>query len=254
MSKSSNRHKIFVKAELLDPSEGPSKYTFNPTEHAIDLQSYKSGIENPMGRLSIISDEILTNGASYFYVEKTGLLKRRLIPILFDDERLEKLSVVSFGYTDMPFYFTGRRFLVAAKSFIQSKWIKPSFTNLFALLGVNHWFEGLRKTPYDAISMNMRLSWGLRGKGIEIGLLKHVYGKGWEPKIHSPRRYDLFGRKEEKIENFFETIFKRAQEARETDILDLIALEDFCLTSGLDMRKIGLDETGSTKLKQGRSI
>jgi len=253
MSKFENGHRISVKIELLDSSQGPSKYAFGPIDHILDLNSFKSGIENPLGSLGIVSDEVLINGVSYFCIEKTGLLKGRSIPILFGDEKLERLSTVSSeGYTNMPFYFTGRRFLIASKSFIQSKWIKPSFNSLFLLLGADHWLEGLRKTAYDAISMNVRLFSSLEGKGIEIGSLKHIHGNDWEPRIHSPRRYYLFGVKREKPENFFEIAFKKAQEAAETDILDLIALENFCLTTDLDVHKISIGEVGSVKLKQGR--
>ena len=246
-----DKHRIIVKAEI--DSASPSKYTFNPIQHDLDVQAYKLGIKNPFGLLSIISNELLINGASYFCVEKIGLLKRRIIPILFADEKLEKLSDVTWrGYSNASFYFTGRRFLIPFSNFMQSKWIKPKFTTLFSILKADHWQEGLfEKEKYDGISRNIQLSQEMGRKCVAIGSLKHLYADAWEPKTHSPSKYFLL-RRNEKIEGFFLLLIQKAEEAIETDILDLIALEDFCLTSKLDIYKIGFNEQGSLKLERGR--
>lgn len=86
---------------------------------------------------------------------------------------------------------------------------------------------------------------------IAIGSLKHIYNDDWEPKTHFSSRYFLYRRKE-KIEDFFLLLVQKAEEAIKTDVLDLIALEGFCLTSNLDIYKIGFNEQSSMKLKQGR--
>ena len=239
-----------MKAEAFDPAAS-SESTFNPVEHDLDVQAFRSSIKNPFGRLRIISDELLTNGVSYYFVEKTGLLQRRVVPILLGDEKLEKLSDLTWmRYSNGAFCFTGRRFLVVFNSFMQSKWIKPSFAKVFSLIGADHWLEGT-ENAYDSIALNLRLSVGLEGKFIEIGLLKHAYQADWESKVHSPSRYYLTGKKKEKIKDLFKTVVEEAQEAVETDALDLIALEDFCLTSGLEIHKIGFRELGSAILEQG---
>lgn len=248
-----DKYRITVKAEKLD-SVTPSKYTFNPVKHDLDIQAYKLSIKNPLGHLRVISNELLINGASYFCVEKTGLFKRRIIPILFDDEKLEKLSIVKWGmwYSNAPFYFTGRRFLIVFNNFMQSKWIKPTFTTLFSILKADHWQEGLfKKEKYNGVSINIQLSRERGRKCVAIGSLKHLFGDDWEPKTHFPSRYFLF-RRNEKIEDFFLLLIQKAEEAIETDLLDLIALEDFCLISDLDIYKIGFNERGFLKLKQGR--
>jgi len=142
--------------------------------------------------------------------------------------------------------------LIAFDSFMQSKWIKPTFAKLFSVLGADHWQKGIfKKEMYDGITANTQLSMEMGRRCIAIGSLKHIYNNDWEPKTHFPSRYVLHRRKE-KIEEFFLLLVQKAEEAIKTDVLDLIALEDFCLTSNLDIYKIGFNEQGSMKLKQRR--
>lgn len=245
-----DKHSINVKVETLDSAT--SKYALSPVKHDLDIQAYKTGIKNPFGYLGIVSNELLINGASFFCAEKIGSLKKMVIPVLFGDEKLEKLSTVSWGrYSNASFYFTGRRFLIVFGNFMQSKWIRPTFTALFSLLNADHWEEGIfRKERYDGMSVNIQLSQEMGRKCAAIGSLKHFYGDDWEPKTHFPSKY--FPLRKEKVEDFFLLLVQKAEEAIKTDLLDLIALEDFCLTSDLDVHKIGFSEQGSMKLKQGR--
>lgn len=233
-------------SHTLKKAPSPIKYEFN-------TRSFKSKIKNPFGNLYVIIDELLRNGVSYFLKERVGLFKSKVTPILFNDEKPEFLLNVSTGrFRKLPLFFTGRRFLIAFNGFIQSKWIKPTFQNLFSLLKKNYWKEGiLKEARYDGVSMNIKLRQGLPLKYVEIGWIKHIYKNGWAEKVHHPVGYTLYERKA-KTGDFLSIILERVQKAIETDVLDLIALEDFCLTKDLEIHKVGVNEFGASKLESGR--
>jgi len=248
-----NYRKIEIKIEPLEELGPIATKIRTPIKYSFNIKSFKSGVKSPLGNLWIAADELVRNGVSYFLKEKTGLFRSKVTPILLEDENPCFLLNVSTGRSGkLPLLFTGRRFLIAFNSFIQSKWIKPTFRNFFSLLGINYWKDRLLKeTRYDGLSMSFRLSRGFLSKYVEIGWVKHGYQNGWKGKVYSPVGYTPYERKV-KAEDFLNIISERAQKAAETDVLDLIALEDFCLTRNLEIYKVGFREFGSSKLRSGR--
>lgn len=232
--------------QTIKEASGPIRYDFN-------ICSFKSEIKNPFGNLYVIVDELLRNNVSYFLKERAGLFKSKVTPILLKDEKPELLLNVSTGsFRRLPFFFTGRRFLIVFTNFIQSKWIKPTFQNLFSLLKTNYWKEGLLKeSRYDGLSMNLRLRRGLPSKYVEIGWVKHVYQDGWTTRVCNPVGY-VPGERKVRTEDFLDMVLEMVQKAVETDILDLVSLEDFCLTKNLEIYKVGVNEFNANKLKSGR--
>ena len=242
---------IEVKSETHETIGQPPKGAFGPLKYDFNFQTYRSKIQNPSGRLSIIVDEITRNYVSYFIREKVGVFKKKSYPLLFKDERLEHLSNVLVTGVNSSLFYTGRRLLIVFDNSIQSKWLKPSLENLLQSLKVNRWREGVYgKKEYDGLAVNIELHSGLLSKGIEIGWFKRIYRNGWDAKIYHPTF--ITPQKKVKIEDFFELVYKKAKKAIETDVLELIALEDFCLTSPLEIYKIGLRESGAKKLDKGR--
>lgn len=243
--------KIEVKAEPFKAVGYAFKKAFSSVEYDFNIQVFKSGIKNPLYALRVIADELVGNKISYFIQEKFGWFKKKTIPILFKDEELEFLANVFIGeLTSFPFFFTGRRFLIVFKDFIQSKWLKPSFQNLFKILQVDHWREGLfKEKEYDGLAVNLRICWRPLLNFVEMGWLKHLCKNGWEGKTYNPTGYIPHDRN---IEDFFELISRKAQEAIETDILELITLEDFCLTEDVKISKVGYNEFGAMKLNIGK--
>lgn len=249
--KSTKTITIEVKSESHETIGRPFKGAFGPLKYDFNFQTYKSRIQNSSGRLSIIVDEITRNYVSYFIREKVGVFKKKSYPILFKDERLEYLSNVLITGANSSLFYTGRRLLIVFDNSIQSKWLKLSIENLLQSLKVDCWREGIYgKKEYDGLAMNIKLHSGLLPKGIEIGWSKRIHRNGWEAKTYNPAF--ITPQKKVKIEDFYELIHKKAKKAIETDVLELIALEDFCLTSPLEIYKIGLRESGAKKLDKGR--
>jgi len=240
-----------IEAKIVDVTKTVKKI-YDPTKYDFDIKSFKSGIEHPAGYLWVIIDELVNNQVSYFLRERIGLFKNKVMPILLKDEKPELLLNMSAGwFRKIPLLFTGRRFLIVFNDFIQSKWIRPAFQSLFSLFGTSYWKDGLLKeTKYDGLLMSCRLRQGLPSKYVEIGWIKHIYQDGWT-RVYNPLEYTPYERKV-RAEDFLDMICKKAQEAIETDVLDLIALEDFCLTKDLEVYKIGVREIGTSRLKNGR--
>ena len=241
--------KIEVKVMNVVPTV---KKIHGPIKHDFDVKSFKSGIKSPLGVLLIIVDELVRNQPSYFLKERVGLLKSKAMPVLFKDERPEFLLNVSTGrFRKVPLLFTGRRLLMAFDGFVQSKWVKPAFQGLFSLLGVKYWKEGLLKEKrYDGLSVNFRFRRVFPLKYVEIGWIKHVYQDGWAGRVYNPISYTPYERKV-KTEDLLNILLDKARKAVKTDVLDLIALEDFCLTENLEIYKVGFHGFGSSKLKSG---
>lgn len=244
---------VEIGIKVKNPEAPITKYTF-------DVEKFKSRVKNPLSDLRAIVNELVRNRASCFIQRKIGTFRKASFPILLQDEQLKFVSWVSSAryreaLVKFPLYFTGRRILIVFDDFIQSKWLKPSFSHLFSVLQTNHWEEGLfNKKKYDglAVKINVHEKWKL--KYITIGWLKHRYGGVWEEKMHNPSKYFLWstspsGKVRLKMDKCLDLIFKSTQKAAETDVLELVALEDFCLTSRFRVHKIGLDEVSATELR-----
>jgi len=246
--------RIEVKSETHKINGQPFKNAFAPFKHDFDVRTFKSEIQNPSGRLSIIADEIEKNNVSYFIQEKGAIFKKKSCPILFEDEKLEHLLDVLVAGVKSSLFFTGRRCLIVFNDFIQSKWLKLSFQNLFKIFQVDHWckVDFFKETKYDDLAINLRIRSQLGLKNIEVGWLKHIYENGWEAKTYNPTFIAPQYKKKIKIEEVFESVCKKAEKAIETDVLELIALEDFCLTNHFEIYKVGSEEYGAKRLEKGR--
>jgi hypothetical protein len=108
-------------------------------KYSLTIEKFKSEIENPLGYLKTVVDEVIRNGVSFFFSVKTGIFKRRVFPILLQDEKPELALWVSTTryfkpYAKFPLYFTGRRFIITFDDFIQSKWLNISLECYYQFL------------------------------------------------------------------------------------------------------------------------
>ena len=205
-----------------------------------------------------ISSSIIKGGFSYFRykggpqkgeVEVGRILKERKeidtrekVPVLMEDESLEEVCLVrkgsSFEWFQGMLYFTGRRFIFNTYAFkatdesmmidviptltMESLWIKPDFSGILSLLGLQCIMdEGIiRKKPYDSLALEVVGLKGILEKSLVVqynylgSSIKSMpwYIRHWVPPGESMS-----------IGQFYEKIRGMVEKAKETKVEDLIA-------------------------------
>ena len=218
---------------------------------------------NPKIYVKDVANAIMYGGFSYFRYaeearmgeveigtflkEKKAVEIREKVPVLLEDESLEKVGTIKQlykigGWKKGTLYFTGRRFIFDVQAFevvteheevaptltMGSIWIKPDFSDILSLLGLSGFLEEgtIRKNLYNSmrfeiigikkkmlVGQYIASTWVLAGPSSS-----KTVGESW----WVPLEEDL------SLEQFYEKLKLMTKNAKKTKVNDLIAYAYAC--------------------------